>query len=115
LKIFKLFTNDFILFIINIIILASVYFNYVYKNYNVVLFLEMFGVAVGYYFISLLTSLIYIVLLYLFINSVFTIHRNYTIFKKLEIISFVFNEYYDDINSLADFRLAVKKYLKIKI
>jgi hypothetical protein len=54
--------------------------------------------------ISLAISLLYYVS-----NVKFDSLVNYTIFKKLEIVSFVFDKYYDELYTLKDFNLKVKE------
>ena len=107
-KIFKLLTNDVVLFCINLLILASVYHHILYsQDFNI--FIEISLLALFYYLISLSTSLSILLLLYLKVKSTFGRNVQWSIFKKLEIMSYIFSEYFDEINCSKDLDLKVKE------
>lgn len=110
-KSIKLLTNDFVLFLVNMVILTFIYFNFIYQCFDVNLLVEIFSIAISYYFISLFTTLVVLTFLYNYVRSAFNINFKYSMFKKLEIVSSVFDKYYDDINSLDDLELKLKDYL----
>lgn len=62
---------------------------------------------------NLIVSFLIIMFLYFITASIFYKTKDYTIFKKYEIVLFAFNRDYDDINSLNDFKLKIEEYLSI--
>lgn len=110
-KILKLFTNDFVLFLIYTTILIYVYVYQTYEYFVVALPIELLGIAISYYLINLALSFLVAMFLYFTTSSLFFKTKDYTIFKKYEIVLFVFDRDYDNINSLNDFKLKVEKYL----
>jgi len=107
LRILKFITNDFILFLVNITILTLIYYNYIYQSFDIIK--EILLITISYYLISLVTSASITISLYIIVKPVFYGIIKYTILKKLEIISYIFSEYYDDINNLKDFELKLKE------
>lgn len=106
-KIFKLLTNDYVLFLITLILMSFVYLNIQYQFFNI--FIEILFIGILYYLISLLVSSIVVVLLYLNVKSVFNNKTRYNILKKIEIVSSIFSEYFDEINSSKDFERKLKE------
>lgn len=102
-KIFKALTSDIVLFIINFVVLVFIWFNFFNHNSNI--FIEVFFIGVLYYLVSLLTSFIVVFLLYLKIKSIFEIDINKSLFYRLEIVSHIFSEYFDEIHEIKDFEL----------
>ena len=113
-KTFKFFTNDIVLFLTNTAILIYIYLNYL-QYYEMNLLLEIFIFGIGYYLLSVGITLIIVMLLYLTTYSLFNQIKNYSIFKKLEVLVFIFDNDYKNINSIYDFRLIVKDYLKLQL
>lgn len=109
-KILKLLTNDYVLFLITLILMSFVYMNIEYQFFN--MFIEILLIGILYYLISLLVSSIVMILLYLSVKSVFQNKTKYNIFKKLEIVSIIFSEYFDEINSSKDFERKLKEVYK---
>jgi len=106
LKILKLFTNDVFLFVLNMIILV---FGYIYfVNYDFNIFIEIMLIGMAYYIVSFITTAVVIFLIYFKIKSVFKQSTKNSIAKNLVITSFIFSEYFDEINSVKDFELKLK-------
>jgi len=107
LKILKLFTNDVFLFVINMIVLV---FGYIYFiNYDFNIFIEIILIGMAYYIVSFITTVVVIFLIYFRIKSVFKQSAKNSFAKKLVITSFIFSEYFDEINSVKDFELKLKE------
>ena len=111
-KTFKLFTNDIVLFLTNTALLIYIYLNCL-QYCKMSLALEIFILGIGYYFVSVGTTLLVVLILYLTTYSLFSQIDNYSIFKKLEILVFVFDNNYKDINNVYDYKLKVQEYLKL--
>ena len=107
----KLFANDLVLFSLNMIILIIIYIHFINQYFILNLWLEILSIAICYYFISLITTSLIICLLYQKIKLVFTSLDELSILRKFEIISYVLDKYYDEINSIDDFELKLKNYL----
>lgn len=111
--IIKLLINDFIVFLLNMIILSITYTNFIYQNFATNLALEMLCIALSYYIISFLNAISIVYLLYLRVNFVFDKYQKLTIFKKLEIVSYIFDRDYEELYSTDDFELKLKNYLAL--
>lgn len=103
---FKLFINDFFLFALNILILMLIYTS---LSIHINISIEIILLIVSYYIISSITTMSAILTLYIMVKSAFITTSKYTIFKKLELTSYIFDKYYDDINSFKDFELKLKE------
>ena len=110
LKTFKFFTNDIVLFLTNTALLIYIYLQHL-QYYEMSLFVQIFMFGIGYYFVSLGTTLIVVIFLYSITYSLLHQTNNYSIFKKLELLIFIFDNNYKNINSVNDYRLSVKKCL----
>lgn len=106
-KVFKFLANDIVLFLINIFIVMVFYFNYLYNSFNILS--EIFFIGVFYYVTSLFTSLCVICILYIFVRKSFPNYFSHSFIKKLEIISFTFNKFYDDIDNICDFKSKLRE------
>lgn len=106
-KVFKFLANDIVLFLINILIVIVFYFNFVFNSFNILS--EIFFIGVFYYIISLFTSVILIGILYIFVRKSFPNYLSHSFIKKLEIISFTFNKFYDDIDNICDFKSKLRE------
>lgn len=105
-KIFKFFSNDYILFFINFFIVFVIYINSILsENYNLII--EVLFICITYYFTSILTSFIIVFLLFFKIRNSFK--KDMIVFSKLEIVAHIFDEYFDEINSIEDFELKLKE------
>jgi len=111
LKILKLFTNDFILVLLYTTILTYIYVYHSYQFFVVSLPIEVLSIIISYYLMNLVVSFLIIMFLYFIVASIFHKTRDYTIFKKYEIVLFIFDRDYDNINSLNDFKLKIEAYL----
>ncbi len=109
-KTFKFFTNDIVLFLTNTALLIYIYLQHL-QYYEMSLFVQIFMFGIGYYFVSLGTTLIVVIFLYSITYSLLHQTNNYSIFKKLELLIFIFDNNYKNINSVNDYRLSVKKCL----
>jgi len=110
LKIFKFIANDYFIFLLNMSILGIIYINFFYINYITDIWTEMAIIAICYYVISVIVTVCIVFFLYTKVACLFS-NTNYTIFKKLEIISYLFDVYYEEVNNTDDFELRIKEYL----
>lgn len=101
----KIFTNDIVLFFINLVVLIIIWFNFFNLNLNI--FVEILAIGVLYYLISLLSSFGIVFLLYLQVKDTFK--KTSGFFYKLKLVSSIFSEYFDEIFSLEDFKLKFKE------
>lgn len=106
-RILKLFTNDMVLFSLNMIVLVFIYIFFINLNFNI--FIEILLIAVAYYVISLITITIVLSLIYYMIRSTFDHNDKNSILKKLTIISSIFSEHCDDIHNKKDFKQKLQK------
>ena len=105
-KIFKFFSNDYILFFINFFIVFVIYINSILsENYNLII--EVLFICITYYFTSILTSFIIIFLIFFKIRNSFK--KDVILISKLKTIAYVFNEYFEEINSIEEFELKLKE------
>lgn len=104
-RILRIFTNDIVLFFINLVAVISIWFNFVDFDSNY--FIEILAIGVLYYLISLLNSFGIVFLLYLQVKDTFK--KNSGFFYNLELVSYIFSEYFDEIYSVKDFELKLKE------
>jgi len=71
--------------------------------------IEIILLIVSYYIISSITTMSVILILYIMVKLAFKTPSTYSIFKELEFSSYIFDKYYDDINSFKDFELKLKE------
>lgn len=109
-KILKTLTNDYVLFSISFTVVFFIWFNYLNSNFSI--FIEVIIVGVLYYFISLFTSIAVVFLIYLKIKNTFDKDKYLSIFHKLEIVTYIFSKYHDDINTTKDFQLKLEEVIK---
>ncbi len=106
-KILKIFTNDIILFCINLVMLIIIWFNFIDFDSNY--FIEILAIGLLYYLISLLSSFSIVFLLYLQVKDTFK--KSSSFFYKFELISYIFGEYFDEIDTIKDFELKLKRFI----
>ena len=104
-RILKIFTNDIVLFCINLVVLILIWVNFIDFDSNY--FIEILAIGVLYYLISLFSSFCIVFLLYLQVKSTFK--KSSGFFYKLEMVSSIFSEYFDEICSVKDFELKLKE------
>ena len=109
-KIFKFLFNDYILFFINLFVLIIIYLNFI-LNENLTILIEILIIGMSYYFISLFTSIIILFFLYICIKNVFDMKTTWSILKKLQIVSYIFYKYFNEINYIKDFELKLKIFI----
>lgn len=105
-KILKFFSNDYLLFLINFFVVFIIYLNFILnQNYNLII--EVLFICLFYYFTSILTSFIIIFLIFFKIRNSFK--KDVILISKLKTIAYVFNEYFEEINSIEEFELKLKE------
>lgn len=75
------------------------------QNYNLII--EVLFICLFYYFTSILTSFIIIFLIFFKIRNSFK--KDVILISKLKTIAYVFNEYFEEINSIEEFELKLKE------
>ncbi|MDQ1339208.1 MAG: hypothetical protein QG567_359 [Campylobacterota bacterium] len=113
LNILKIFLNDFILFSLNMIVVGIVYINFIYQNFHINSGLEILSIALIYYAASIFNTMFIVFLLYLIVHCAFHKHKGISVFKKLEMVSYLFDKYYEEIDNIDDFELKLNNYLSL--
>lgn len=104
-RILKIFTNDIVLFCINLVVLILIWFSLVDFDSNY--FIDILAIGALYYLISLFSSFCIVFLLYLQVKDTFK--KSSGFFYKFELTSHIFGEYFDEIDTIKDFELKLKE------
>jgi hypothetical protein len=107
-NVIKFLVNDYVMFIFNILTLVLIYLVFI-DSRMFSLLIEILMIGIIYYFFSLLYTFCIVILIYLKVKKSFRRNLKWNIFKKLEIVSSVFDKYFDEIDYIDDLKLKISQ------